>query len=260
LNTIQIKLIPAIIGNYISCIITGLIIQGADFSSYQNNLIAPSLLLGIMFFVIFFAMGYVASHIGVGISSAASKLSLIIPAIYGAVFLKEEFGMLGFFALILSIPAVILMNYNKGEKMTFKSLSLPFLIFIGSGIIDTSLNLLEKHNESSNPSSIIITIFSAALLCSIVYSLIIKLPILSNRKSILFGLILGIPNYFSVHFMMLALGSDEFTSGEFYMINNSAVIGLSFLLAWLLFSEKITSTKAIGLLLAIVSIYLILYK
>ena len=256
----KIATLPAIAGNYIACIITGIIMnQGVNFEHLNSKIILSCLGLGILFFTIFFAMAYSSSKIGVGISSAASKLSLMIPVTFGAIVLHEAFGVLRIIALLLSIPAVVLMTYKKGEKWSLKTLFIPLIIFIGSGIIDTSLNILQKNLNGSSPSSVIILVFSMALVTSIVFSIATKVNLTKEYKSLSHGIILGIPNYFSVHFMLLALGSGFLSSGQFYLVNNSLVMLLSFLLAWLFFSEKINLYKFLGIGISIVSIYLILF-
>jgi drug/metabolite transporter (DMT)-like permease len=151
------------------------------------------------------------------------------------------------------------MTYKKGEKWSLKTLFIPLIIFIGSGIIDTSLNILQKNLNGSSPSSVIILVFSMALITSIVFSIATKVNLTKEYKSLSHGIILGIPNYFSVHFMLLALGSGFLSSGQFYLVNNSLVMLLSFILAWLFFSEKINLYKFLGIGISIVSIYLILF-
>lgn len=259
-DTKNVELLPAISGNYISCILTGIIMEGGlNIKNSSIHVIGYCIVLGILFFAIFYAMGYASSKIGVGISSASAKLSLIIPVTYGAIALQEDFGIGKITALILAIPAVLLMTYKPGEKIALKTIAIPFAIFIGSGIIDTGLNLLEKNLNGLPTATAIVYIFGTAFICSLIVSTAIKKPVYKNIKSMRFGLILGVPNYFSVYFMLLALGSGAFSSGQFYMINNTGVMLVSFVFAALLFSEKINLYKAIGLLMSIISIYLVLY-
>jgi multidrug transporter EmrE-like cation transporter len=82
--------------------------------------------------------------------------------------------------------------------------------------------------------------------------------LLGDIRSLGFGILLGIPNYLSIVAMMKALGSGEFSFNTFYMVNNTAVMLLCFLLGLMLFREKLTWMRAAGLFLAILSIYLIL--
>lgn len=256
----RVQLLPAISGNYLACIVTGIVINGG----FRTDGLEPSLLmacagLGILFFAVFYSMGYAASRIGVGISSASAKLSLIIPVSYGALVLNEPFGYMRFAALLLAIPAVVLMSYKTGEKFSFKHLGLPLFIFAGSGFIDTALNILQKHLGLLSPAVAISLIFGAALLSSVLFSVSSGKPLFQEHRSLLYGLILGVPNYFSVHFMLMALRSGAFSSGQFYLINNSGVMLLSFVLAALLFSEQLNLYKIAGLLISVLSIYLVLF-
>jgi drug/metabolite transporter (DMT)-like permease len=257
----QIELLPAIIGNYLSCIIIGMMMNkgGNEILNADQDLIIYSALLGIMFFGIFYSMGYASAKIGVGISSAASKLSLIIPVIFGAIMLNESFDFFRFLALFMAVPAVLLMSYNAEEKWKLSQFSIPMLIFLGSGIIDTSLNLIQKNYKHISSSTPITIIFSSALICSLLVLFLSKNKHNNLFRSILFGVALGVPNYFSVHFMIKALGSGDFTSGQFYLINNTGVMIFSFIMARILFKERLNTLKFIGILLSILSIYLVLY-
>lgn len=256
----KLSLLSAICGNYIACISIGLSMNGGiniELISQQN--LGWVLVLGILFFVIFYTMAHVASTIGVGVSSAASKLSLIIPVVYGAFILNEPLSFLRIMAVLLAIPAVLLMTYKPSEKINLNQLLLPFVIFIGSGIIDVSINLIQKNLNGHNPASIIILIFSMAFLSALVYSILKKHQLLKEGKGVLYGILLGIPNYFSIHFMVLALRSNFLNSGQFYLVNNASVMLLTFLLAWLFFSEKLNWVKIIGIVISLLSIYFILF-
>jgi drug/metabolite transporter (DMT)-like permease len=255
----NIKLLPAISGNYMTCIMTGILVNGGVKTGDNNaEIILYCLLLGILFFAIFYTMGYASAKIGVGISSAAAKLSLVIPVCFGALILNERFGLSESIALMLILPAIILMTYRPNERIEGRKISIVLLIFAGSGIIDTSLNLLRQHLGTMSHAAAIALIFSSAFLCSLIFILAGGQKPLKELKSFKYGILLGLPNYFSVHFMLMALDSGIFSSGEFYMISNSGVIILSFGLAYILFSEKINLFKALGLALSITSIYLIL--
>lgn len=255
----NVPLVPVISFNYLSCVITGLIFEGrgiSDVSSFSQY--GWSLLLGMLFFGIFYLMGRSSSVSGVGITGAASKLSMILPLAFGAVYRGEKTHTGLIWSLILVIPAILLLTRRKNEKFKPETLIFPFIIFLGSGLIDIALSMLQMNLGKASPSSNIVVIFLGAFIAS--------LPVMvqggfrrANRSTVTYGILLGIPNYFSIFFMMLALGSGEFTSGEFFLINNTGVILLGFILAALLFGEKVTASRLAGLLIAIVSIYLALY-
>jgi uncharacterized membrane protein len=78
-----------------------------------------------------------------------------------------------------------------------------------------------------------------------------------ETKSIVAGFALGIPNYFSIHFLLMALNLPNMESTMVFPINNTGIVLLSTLLAIVLFSEKLTKLNWSGIALAIVSIGLI---
>lgn len=249
----------AIVGNYVSCILTAFVLNGGlYFQDFSIGFIIICLCLGVLFFLVFFAMGYASSHIGVGIASASSKMSLIIPVLFGTLILNESFDWIKILALIFAIVSVVLISYQPNSKLAFRYLLIPFLIFVGSGFIDTCLNLLQLHfsKHQLNKESAIALIFMGAFISILLYISLTQIKVLKDKRSFAFGLLLGIPNYFSVYFLILALGSGFLPSNHFYMINNTAIMLCSFIAALILFKEKINYRKLIGIALAVVAIYL----
>ncbi len=258
-DTLKIKLIPVIIGNYLTCICIGLLAGGTYKNLFiHSNFDVYSLVLGVLFFIVFYAMGFASSTIGIGISSAASKLSLLIPVAFGAIVLNESFGIFRILSLVLVIPAVLLMSYSKDESWKMRSFLIPLFIWVGSGTIDTSLNVLQMNIHASLHGKVILFIFTGAFVSSMIFASVKKIPLWKHRRSIAFGIALGIPNYLSIHYMLRALHSEFITSSQFYMINNTGVMLLSFISAALLFSEKVNLYKVLGILLSGVSLFLML--
>lgn len=103
------------------------------------------------------------------------------------------------------------------------------------------------------------TIFALAgtigIFILIVQAVMRKLRI--TGKNILGGIILGIPNYFSIYFLVLALRSEGFESSVVFTLNNVAIVLLSTLLGILLFKERLLPKNWLGILLAIISILLV---
>ncbi len=255
----NVNLLMAIVGNYLACILTAAIInKGYAFANFDSKTMLLCMALGVLFFIVFYAMGYAANHIGVGISGASSKMSLVIPVLYGVLFMNETFNIGKIIALFLALIAVVLISYQSKEPFKIQRMGLPFLIFIGSGIIDTALNVLQIHFEKQaiNKETAIAIIFFGALISALIFILKTNKYLLKDTKSIIYGIFLGVPNYLSVYFMVLALQSNFLESNQFYMINNTAVMLLSFIAALFLFKEELNKIKVLGIILAVTAIYL----
>ena len=77
-----------------------------------------------------------------------------------------------------------------------------------------------------------------------------------EAKSIVGGIALGIPNFFSLYCLVGALRSDLMESSGIFTVNNIGIVMLSTFVAILLFNEKLIPKNWIGLALAITSIIL----
>lgn len=256
-----VSLLPAIAANYATCALTGCLFNGRIPEHPGTDILVACLMLGALFFSIFYLMGYSSAHIGVGITGASAKMSLIIPVLYGAIALKEGMDASKMIALLMALSAVVLMSLESGAKIEARTFLIPMVIFIGSGIIDTALNILQLTLKARglNTKGAIALTFTGAACTALIVILVRNKKQLLDIRSILFGVLLGIPNYFSIYFMVSALRSGGWASNQFYMINNTGIMALCLLLGWLLFKEKVNAQKGVGFILAIISIYLVLF-
>ena len=73
----------------------------------------------------------------------------------------------------------------------------------------------------------------------------------------LWGVILGVPNYFSIHFLLAALRNENGNSASVFTINNVAIVLFSTLLGILIFKEKLSMKNWGGIVIAVISIALV---
>ena len=76
-------------------------------------------------------------------------------------------------------------------------------------------------------------------------------------KNIIAGIALGIPNYFSIVFLIKALQTEGFESSTLFTINNVGIVIVSTLVGILLFKEQFSLKNKIGIVLAIVGIVIV---
>ena len=103
------------------------------------------------------------------------------------------------------------------------------------------------------------TVFFTAAASGIVLLLFkaLKTQIKINFRNVLGGIALGVPNYFSIFFLMRALQNETLNSASIFTINNVAIVMFSTLLGILLFKEKISAKNWGGIILSIASILLV---
>lgn len=261
----QINTLQAIVVNYIVACISGVVAyQGAiDVSVIpQFDWFYYSLALGSLFIIVFNLMATTTQRSGLSVVSVATKMSVAIPIIFGLLYYNETLGVLKGIGIILALFAVYLTSIKKkdGIKISPKNLVYPLLVFLGSGIIDTSLKYLEEEYVSEMDVPIFsATIFATAASIGLVvfgYQKI-KGTFYFQLKNVVGGIALGIPNYFSIYFLVKALRSELFESSGIFTVNNVAIVMLSTIIGIIIFKERLLFKNWIGIGLAVLSIVLV---
>jgi drug/metabolite transporter (DMT)-like permease len=199
-------------------------------------------------------MALTAQKNGLSVASVASKMSVVIPIIFGVYVLNESLGLQKIIGILLALVAVYLTSIkpNSDVKLT-QSLYLPILLFLGSGIIDTSVNYFAPKDKIPLFSA---TIFGIAFLIglTVLFYNSRKLKSKFKLKSIPLGVTLGLVNYASIFFLLKALRVDGFESSTLFTINNVAIVALSTLVGLMMFKETISNKNWLGIGFAIISI------
>jgi drug/metabolite transporter (DMT)-like permease len=202
-------------------------------------------------------MALTAQKNGLSVASVASKMSLIIPVIFGIYVNNESTEAQKLIGIALALVAVYLTSIKqKDNSVVTKSIYLPIILFIGSGIIDTSVN---HFAPKGNIPLFLSSIFGIAAIIGFI--LFAYKSIATKKsfqlKSIPFGILLGIVNYGSMYFLLLALRVENTESSTIFTINNIAILALSTLVGLILFKENISKKNWIGIIFAFIAILLV---
>ncbi|TBV26961.1 MULTISPECIES: EamA family transporter [Flavobacteriaceae] len=260
----KIDTTQAIVVNYFIACIVGLIAYDSPISISEitsSRWFLGAVFLGVLFISIFIVMAITVQKNGVSVASVASKMSVVIPVIFGIYVYNESTGFQKLIGILLALAAVYLASIKAGSKINFKkNLLFPILLFLGSGVIDTSIKYLETTYVPENGIPIFsATIFGCAALIGVL-TLIAKLfkgEFKFQPKSLLGGITLGIINYSSIYFLLKALDHETFESSTLFTVNNVGIVMLSTLTGLVLFGEKLSAKNWLGIVLAIVSIILV---
>lgn len=228
----------------------------------QNTLYSDwfpgAIFLGFLFISIFFVMATTAQKNGVSVASVASKMSVVIPIIFGIYMYNESTGFQKIIGICCALIAVYLASVKSNSQINFKkNLLLPVLLFIGSGTIDTTIKYIETTYVPENGIPIFsASIFGIAAILGVITTLI-KKDFGFNLKSLVSGLILGIVNYGSIYFLLKALDNELFESSTLFTVNHVGIMMCSTLIGLLAFKEKLSMKNWLGLGLAVVAITLV---
>jgi multidrug transporter EmrE-like cation transporter len=78
-----------------------------------------------------------------------------------------------------------------------------------------------------------------------------------HTKSILVGLLLGVPNFFSMFLVMKSLESNFLNASTFFPVNNMSIVVLGTVVSILVFKEKLNKLNTFGIFLSVLAIVLI---
>jgi multidrug transporter EmrE-like cation transporter len=148
---------------------------------------------------------------------------------------------------------------NIADNIKSTNYLIPFLIFLGSGIVDVSIKISQEHFAKAVDFSVLLAfIFGAAGIVGISKMIITKQKV--ELKDLIAGLTLGLFNFSSTYFLMKALDQNQFESSYVFAINNIGIILFNSFVATIIFKENLSRINWLGIILALVSILFIYYS
>ncbi|MEX0721306.1 MAG: EamA family transporter [Balneolaceae bacterium] len=215
-------------------------------------------ILGVIFIANMVAYSRSIHRVGMGVSIAAMRMSLIFPIAVSLFVFGESIEWFRYGGILLALAALILM-LPKIEKTNIPGIQdawLPLLIFLMTGMADTGMKVYERlfvHQISEN-------LFLSGIF---LISFLVGLAILFRRKELHFsrieigyGIVIGIVNLYASVFLIYALklmpGSVVFPLVNVTLVVLGTIIGI---FAW---KDQPTNKQWTGLCIAIISIILLL--
>ena len=207
-------------------------------------------------------MAKISQDMGAGISSVATKLSLVIPATFFMLFdSSDSFSWLKVTALIVAIPGIYFTVYSKSSgKFT---LLLPMILFAGSGLLDITLAYTDQHYSHSNSDKILLTFLPFMVAGTTGVSILLgsnKNNLKFNRSTVRAGIVLGLINFASIFFLLKTFDSLDLSKSQIIPINNLGIVILSSLTAFLFLKERLSRINKIGLIVSGSSILILLVE
>lgn len=134
--------------------LTGSIVNGAfpiTIENIQSDWFPWAAIMGCIFIVTFNVVGITAQRISVAVASVAYRLSLIVPVVFSIFLYNEKVFAAQWIGIALALGAVVLTSFpnRQTEAKNTKSqgllFMLPFILFFGSGILDTVIKYVEQR-------------------------------------------------------------------------------------------------------------------
>lgn len=189
---------------------------------------------------------------GIVMSSTFTKLGVLIPTLMAIFIFSEIPTYTQVIGIMLSLLAIVMIHFEKDSINDSQKKSWLILLLIISGITDSMANIFDQIGIASQKDMYLMMTFMFAFLLSMVLALFEKKN--TSIKDVLYGLVIGIPNYFSARFLLLALGSiDAVLAYPMYSVTTMIIISMTGLL---FFHETISNKKKVALGMIILAICL----
>lgn len=194
--------------NYLMCLAVAWAYAGWDGFLPHGHGVPAAVLMGSVngFFYLagFLLLQTGVKKYGVVLSSVFMKLGLLVPIVVSVAAFGEKPALLQAVGFCLAVTAIVLINYREdGTEMRFRAGLLLLLLAGGSG--DAMSKVFEELGNPALSEQFLLYTFAAALvLCA---ALMLRRKQRPGKWEVLFGLLIGIPNYFSARFLLRSLES-----------------------------------------------------
>ena len=248
------------------------------FWSYSAKMIIPSAIVAFLFTLSFILISFSTRKVGIGLTTALNKMSVLIPVLVGVFYLGQiQFLAIKLIGITISLISIFLILYKKSEKRNKSAFILPCMVFIVAGMIDSSMELANTYviSETYEKEVFLLSVFSFAVLFSLIsfgadflYSKITetvnrdvepKLKVSSATsialETLMYGSILGLFN--SLTSKMILINVGNLGGSVVYPIHNASVVVLTTFIGLLFFKELFTKKQWAGVILAVIGVSLI---
>lgn len=243
-------------GNYIVCSLLALILSISELPSLASGSlglpVGLGLLNGLLYLGSFALMQWNTRQNGVVLSSVFMKLGILVPTLLSVVWFKEMPTLLQVLGFVIALAAIMIINYQKGTKLSRNSWALILMLLVG-GMGDGMSKVYEVYGSPATKNIFLFfTFFAALLLC---LGRIAKKKEKLGCKELLYGTALGIPNFFSSWFLLRSLSSVPAVIA--FPTFSVAVILVVSAAGVLFFRERLSRKQLLGGLLICVALVLL---
>ena len=242
--------------NYIMCAFLAWAYTGFDSWFLSGAGRQPTVIMGCINGVLYLA-GFVLlqrsiRENGVVLSATFIKLGLLVSMAVSVVFFGERPELWQWAGFALAVAAIVLMNYRPGEGKAGNMAGLLLLLLAGGGGDAMSKVFEELGNPAFSDHFLLITFLTALGLCLILFG-ISREP--AGIWEVLFGLLIGIPNFFSAKFLLGAL--KDIAAVIVYPVYSVATILTVTVTGALVFREKLERKQWLSLGMILVALILL---
>lgn len=250
-----------ITANYVSGSVVGWALIAADGGTTFS---ATTLWLGIaggfLWPLPFFILTRTIRALGVAIAAPLARFGMIVPILFGLLFLGEGLSIVAFVGLMGAFAAILLISpidQQSVQRVDRQSLWLIPLMILMIGLANLWINLFNTIADSAETNLFFTLVFSFSTLFCLAIIYFQRVPF--HRPTVQRGFIIGIANFFYTYFLLGALRAPIFqdSSAVVYTVLNVTYIVLVFAAGALIWREAVTRRNVAGVGVAAVAMLLI---
>ena len=236
--------------NYLMCVVVAALYTGLDQLFPQVAALPGTLAMGAVHGILYLSSFVLFQHNvkknGMVLSATFMKLGLLVPIVLSVILFGELPGVLQIIGFVIAVAAIVLINWSSDRSDLRMGAGLVVLLIAG-GAGDAMSKVFEVYGSSALSSQFLFYTFLVALILCV--GLVILKKERPGRNEVLFGLLIGVPNYFSARFLLLSLASVDAVIA--YPTYSVATLLAVTLIGVLLFREKLSRRQwvAIGMIL-----------
>lgn len=268
-NRFKVNTFNAIVVNYTVCLILGTILDPDVSIPFSKDIIRTQwfqydLMLGLLFIVGFNLTATAIQTVGMTMTALIQRMSIILTVAFTVILFKEHFGWLEFTGLSLALLSIIAINQKTNTFSFTPSGSFPWIlsaVLIMAAAVEILLFYVDETGIVGDQQMAFTThgFGSAGIFGYIAFGwMIIKGKFKLSLKDVIAGILLGLPNFFSI-FLLMTMLNQGWNGSILYPMVNVSVLLVSTLVAVIAFHEKLNRLNWIGIGMATISILLIAY-
>lgn len=201
---------------------------------------------GILYLLGFILLRHNVKKNGVVLSATFIKLGLLVPMVVSVCFFKEKPALIQIIGFCVALAAIVLINFEKNDgsdsAQKGSKISLLLLLLAGGGADAMSKVFEEVGNTALTEQFLFYTFGAALVICVCVMLQQKEWP---GKMDVLFGLLVGIPNYYSSRFLLLAL--EDLKAVIVYPTYSVSAIAVVTLTGVCFFKEKLKPRQWIAI-------------
>ena len=207
---------------------------------------------GFLFLSSFMAMQFNTAKNGIVLTSIFMRLGLLVPMTISVLAFGELPTPLQAVGFVIAVAAIVLINFEKGAAGAGSKISLLVLLLLG-GSCDAMSKIYERLGAAALSDQFLFYTFAMAfVLCTVLMLVKKERP---GIPELLYGALIGVPNFFSAKFLLGALETlDAVIVYPTYSVATILVVTLTGVVA---FRERLKNRQWIALGAILVALVLL---